>query len=145
VHNGKLELDKSLFSLQSKFVTRNLRGGEREQVLSVNYSADVLPFVRPLTRSVMLTGQPAGSRKHRQSLPPLSSRIARYEVTIEQLKEDSEFLLTYRLKSAAVPVNLIKEISGVGFDYGMSAREVADNLVDGHQVIWEKTRWIQLQ
>ena len=46
--------------------------------------------------------------------------------------------IDYKLKSAAVPVNLVHEISPVGFDYGMSAREVADNLVANHQIIWEK-------
>ncbi|NKB37662.1 MAG: cytochrome C [Gammaproteobacteria bacterium] len=59
VHNDELPLDKQLFTLQSRFVTRNVRGGEREQVLAVNDSTDPLPFVRPFTRSVMLTGQPA--------------------------------------------------------------------------------------
>ena len=43
-------LDKYLFSLQSKFLTRNHRGGEREQVLAVNFSIDPLPYIRPDTR-----------------------------------------------------------------------------------------------
>jgi hypothetical protein len=34
-----------------------------------------------------------------------------------------------------VPVNLIHEISSVGFDYGMSARMVADAVVKGHSVV----------
>jgi hypothetical protein len=37
-----------------------------------------------------------------------------------------------------VPVNLVHEISDVGFDYGMSARDVADGVVDGHMVLYEK-------
>ncbi len=37
-----------------------------------------------------------------------------------------------------VPVNLINEIRDVGFDYNMSAADVARNLVAGHQVIWER-------
>lgn len=138
VHSGQLELDKSLFSLQSKFLTRNLRGGEREQVLAVNYSSDVTPFVRPFTRSLMLTGQPAGARKHRQTIPPLSTRTATYEVGARQMQNASEVTVSYKLKSAAVPVNLVHEISDVGFDYGMSAQEVADNLVANHQTIWER-------
>ena len=47
VHNHELPLDKELFSLQSRFLTRNVRGGEREQVLAVNYSPSPLPFLRP--------------------------------------------------------------------------------------------------
>ena len=38
-----------------------------------------------------------------------------------------------------VPVNLVHSISSVGFDYGMSAREVADAVVEGHQVIHHRT------
>ena len=29
VHNGEIPIDRQLFSLQSRFVTRNIRGGER--------------------------------------------------------------------------------------------------------------------
>ncbi len=144
VHDGKLSLDKYLFNLQSKFVTRNLRGGEREQVLAVNYSTDVIPFVRPFTRSLMLTGQPANVRKHRKTLPPNSTRNARYKVSKSQLSSVSKLIITYRLKSAAVPVNLVHEIADVGFDYGMSEKEVATKLVENHQIIWEKTAELDL-
>ena len=37
-----------------------------------------------------------------------------------------------------VPVNLINAIKDVGFDYDMSAREVARRVVAGHQVLWRK-------
>ena len=145
VHNGELPLDKQLFSLQSKFLTRNARGGEREQVLAVNHSLDPVPFVRPFTRSLMLTGQPGGARKHRKTIPPLAGRSASYKVKRSQLTQSNTYHLTYRLKSAAVPVNLVKAISGVGFDYGMSEKEVADKLVSGHQTIWEKQETIELK
>jgi hypothetical protein len=39
-----------------------------------------------------------------------------------------------------VPVNLVAEIMTVGFDYGMSAAEVARGVVDGHQVLWTVSR-----
>ncbi|NKB78232.1 MAG: hypothetical protein GKR96_14660 [Gammaproteobacteria bacterium] len=145
VHNGELPLDKYLFSLQSKFLTRNVRGGEREQVLAVNYSNDPIPFVRPFTRSLMLTGQPAGARKHRKTLPPLTGRPARYKVNRGQLTGGKKYFLTYRLKSAAVPVNLVHTVAAVGFDYGMSEKEVAQNLVEGHQTIWQKQQVIELK
>src|ERR1019366_2610134 len=47
VQEGKVPLDPYLFSLQSRFLTSNVRGGEREQVLAINYSLDPLPFIRP--------------------------------------------------------------------------------------------------
>ncbi len=145
VHNGDLPLDSQLFSLQSKFLTRNVRGGEREQVLAVNYSGDPIPFVRPFTRSLMLTGQPGGARKHRKTLPPLTVRPARYKIGANNLTGGKKYFLTYRLKSAAVPVNLVHSVAAVGFDYGMSAKEVAQNLVDGHQTVWEKQQVIELK
>ena len=78
VHNGELPLDKHLFSLQSRFVTRMVRGGEREQVLAVNYSPDPLPFLRPSTtfdhpdRSAARRAQAqAEHRARRAALPAL--------------------------------------------------------------------------
>ena len=139
VHNGELPQDTQLFSLQSKFVTRNIRGGEREQVLAVNYSIDALPFVRPSTTSTILTGQPEAARKHRQTIPPLTSRWQTYTVSGKQLSGPGQYSATVQLKAAMVPVNLIHAIKGVGIDYGMSPRAVADGVVAGHSVLWEKT------
>ena len=38
-----------------------------------------------------------------------------------------------------VPVNLVQEISDVGFDYSLSARTIANRIVAGHLVIHERT------
>ncbi|MFK7731271.1 MAG: multiheme c-type cytochrome [Pseudomonadales bacterium] len=144
VHNRELPLDKDLFSLQSKFLTRMIRGGEREQVLAVNYSADPLPFIRPDTRSTMLHGQPAGARKHRFTIPPRSKRRASYSVPAKDLKGEGPFKIKLRLNSAMVPVNLIAAIQDVGFDYDMSAKQLADKVVEGHQTLRRDTVTIYL-
>ena len=138
VHNGELPLDKQLFSLQSRFITRMVRGGEREQVLAVNYSPDPLPFLRPSTSSTILTGRPLGARKHKQNIEPLGKRWARYRVPASALSGDGAYEIRVELIAGMVPVNLIDAIKGVGFDYGMSAREVAERVVDGHQVLWTR-------
>ena len=138
VHNGELPLDEQLFTLQSRFVTRNVRGGVREQVLPINFSVDPLPFVRPFTRSVVLSGQPAGARKHRTTIPPLASRWPTYRISAKQLTGNGRYIATVRIKTGALPINLVDAIKGVGFDYGMSTREVADAIVAGHQVLWEE-------
>ena len=139
VHNGELPLDKHLFSLQSRFLTRMVRGGEREQVLALNYSSDPLPFLRPSTVSTILTGRPPGARKHRQTINPLESRWANYEVK-RDLLEGIQGPDTARIqgKAAMVPVNLIYEIKDVGFDYFMSPREVAEAVVAGHFILWDR-------
>jgi hypothetical protein len=38
-----------------------------------------------------------------------------------------------------VPVNLLGEIAEVGFDYGMSPKQVANEVVDRSQTLWDKT------
>lgn len=139
VHDGALPADEDLFSLQSRFLVRMARGGEREQVLAVNYSPDPLPFLRPSTSSTILTGRPPGARKHRQTLPTLGAKWATYTVDADALVGTTgPYFANVKIKSGMVPVNLIHEIEGVGFDYGMSAREVAEKVVAGHVVVQER-------
>ena len=139
VHDGALPADEHLFSLQSRFLVRMVRGGEREQVLTIPYSPDPLPFLRPSTSSTVLTGRPVGARKHRQTIPPLGSKWASYSVDREALAGTTgPYYANIRIKAAMVPVNLVHEIEDVGFDYGMTAREVADAVVAGHLVVRER-------
>ena len=137
VHNGELPLDKDLTSLQSRFVTRMVRGGEREQVLAVNYSPDPLPFLRPSTSSTILTGRPRGARKHKQNIAPGDSIWGRYRVPAADLTGKGPYKARVQIVAGMIPVNLIHEIKDVGFDYFMSAREVAEKIVEGHLVLWE--------
>ncbi len=139
VHNGELPPDKYLFSLQSRFVVRMVRGGEREQVLAVNYSPSPLPFLRPSTLSTVLLGRPVGARKHRQVLPPFANKWPNYKVKRSELVgSKGPYNANIKLIVGMVPINLINEIKDVGFDYGMSAREVAEGVLAGHLVLWER-------
>ncbi len=135
VHNWELPIDKYLFNLQSKFLTLNVRGGEREQVLAVNYSLDPLPYIRPDSRSTILTARPFAARKQSRGLPPGSHRWANYKIKKSQLTK-GPYKVNLKFYCQMVPVNLVKEIEGVGFDYGMSTREVAEGVVNGAQLIW---------
>jgi len=145
VHNGELPRDKYLFNLQSKFITRMVRGGEREQVLAVNYSPDPLPFLRPATSSNILTGRPRGARKHRQTLSVLGSRWSKYEIKRAALEGSTgPYTASIKLLVGMVPVNLVHEIREVGFDYRMSPRQVADEIVNRHALLWEYTATIDI-
>lgn len=138
VRNGELPEDAYLFNLQSIFLVRMLRGGEREQVLPINASISPLPFIRPSTQSNLLVGRPLNARKQRATVPPLSSRWATYEVGAEQLTgSDGPYKARIRIIAGMVPVNLIHEIQDVGFDYGMSPHGVANAIVDGHILVHE--------
>lgn len=136
---GLVPLDEALFSLQSHFKTRDLRGSERRQVLNVNLSTDVMPYVRPATRASTMRGRPRGSRIHRNVIPPGGARTARYEIGEATLLGRVPAHLSVELVAGMVPVNLIREIQGVGFENGLSAREVARRVVEGHRVLWKKT------
>ncbi len=139
VHNGELPRDKYLFSLQSKFLTRMVRGGEREQVLAVNYSPDPLPFLRPSTRSTILLARPVGARKHRQTIAPLGRKWASYKVKPKALAGSrGPYTANVKVIAQMIPVNLVDEIQDVGFDYFMSPREVADRVVEGAQILWDR-------
>ncbi len=139
VHNGAVPADEHLFSLQSRFLVRMVRGGEREQVLTIPYSPDPLPFLRPSTSSTVLTGRPVGARKHRQTINPLGRKWASYQVGRDDLVGTTgPYYATIRIKAGMVPVNLIHEIEDVGFDFGMTAREVAEAVVAGHIVVRER-------
>ena len=144
VHNGELPLDEDLFSLQSIFLVRTLRGGEREQVLPTNISADVLPFVRPEPRATTLVGHPLGARKHKQTIEPRGQRTATYTVPADKLKSGERYTISIRFIVQMVPVNLIDTIQDGGFDYGMSPAEIARAVVAGSLALWTRRAEVTL-
>lgn len=144
VHAGELPLDEDLFNLQSKFLVRLLRGGEREQVLPINTSQGVLPFVRPEALPTTIYGRPRNTRKHKQTIDPLGTRTATYAIPADSLTGPGPYAISVRLQAQMVPVNLILAIQDIGFDYGMSPRQVADAVVDGTLTIAERQATVTL-
>ena len=139
VHHGELPLDEQLFSLQTKFIVRNIRGGEREQVLPVPYGFDPLPYIRPDTRPHNFLGRPIVARKQKQNLEANGGeRWANYEVKGKELCGHGPYTIDVKLYAGMVPVNLVNEIQSVGFDYGMSPRQIAHNIVAGHVLVHER-------
>lgn len=139
VDSGDVPEDGQLVSFQSKFLLRNLRGGEREQVLPVPVSQGPLPFFRPNVGSSLLQATPPATRKQALVIPPNGMRMAKYEIEKEQLSGKGPYTLHLRFICQMVPVNLVNEISKVGFDYHLSPRELADRVVQGGFVLWSRT------
>lgn len=139
VHDLKVPLDKYLFSLQSKFLVQLIRGGERVQVLPTNKSIDPLPYVRPATNADALLARPNGARKQSIVLPPNGSRWAPYFVERSRLTNAPPYRVNVKFIAQMVPVNLLGDISEVGFDYFMSPKSVADRVVERSQTIWNRT------
>ena len=140
VHNGVLPRDPFLLNLQSQFLVELVRGSERNQILNTNFSTTPLPFLRPPVNATLLVGRGQGTRKHRQVIAPGNVRTGRYVVDSELLSGKSgPYCAEVKLVAGMVPVNLIYGIQEVGFDYSMSPRQVADEVVAGHQVIWSRS------
>jgi hypothetical protein len=144
VSNGEVPLDKDLFNMQFKFITRLLRGGEREQTLPANYSIDVLPFVRPETSPTVLMNHPLGVRGHKKGIEANGERWPVYTVPAEQLTGQGPYSANVQLIAGMIPVNLLMASTLGGLDYGMSPRQIADRIVAGHQVLWEKEALLQV-
>ena len=111
---------------------------ERGQVWPNNYATAPLPFAGPESRPTIISGRPAGARKHRQTIPPLQDRWGHYEVDGSKLTGNGPYTADIKLIAAMVPVNLLSEIILAGIDYDMTPRELADGIRDGHIVVWEK-------
>jgi hypothetical protein len=144
VREGKLPLDTHLFSLQSPFITSNVRGGDREQVLAVNFSLDPLPFIRPMPFAMNFTGRAAGARIQRQGLEALGTRWAEYRVKASELGEPGPCKIRIRFLAGMVPVNLVAAIQGVGFDYNMSPKRVAEAVKGGQSLLYDKEITLRL-
>jgi hypothetical protein len=139
VHDRKLPLDKYLFSLQSKFLVTLLRGGEGVQVIPINKSIDPLPYVRPSTNADELLARPPGARKQSIGIPPNGFRWARYVVKGRLLSGQPPYKVNVKFIAQMIPVNLIADIAEVGFDYNMSPKDLANQVVERCQILWDKT------
>jgi hypothetical protein len=138
VINGDLPLDDQLFDLRGRILVTNSRGGERERVIPVPYPITTIPFLRPTTRSLILTGESPVERIHRRSLAPLAHKWAKYKVDGDLLTGKGPYKAKMDFIAGMAPANLIGAIKNRGFDYGMSAREVAGNVAAGYEVLASK-------
>ena len=138
VHNGELPLDPQLFDLRGRVLVTNSRGGEREVVIPVPYPVTTIPFLRPTTRSLILTGESPVERINRRSLAPLDHEWVEYSVDGNLLTGKGPYRAKIDFIAGMAPANLIGAIKGQGFDYAMSAREVADKVAAGYQVLYSE-------
>lgn len=104
----KIPLDRQLFNLQTKFLTTNVKGTDREMYLPVNFDFDQLPFLRPATQPVTVLNHPPFIRMEGHSIPALGSRNAKYEIPGELLCEPGVYRLSVRMRSRAEPIYFMK-------------------------------------
>ncbi|PJI43525.1 multiheme c-type cytochrome [Ferrovibrio sp.] len=105
---GKIKLDDQLFNLQSKFLTTNVKGTDREMYLPVNFDIDQIPHIRPSGVPTTVLNHPPFIRMESRSLPPLGWRDARYKVDANKITKPGRYTLQVRMRSRAEPIYFMK-------------------------------------
>lgn len=105
---GTIAHDDQLFNLQTKFLTTNVKGTDREMYLPVNFDVDQLPFLRPAAVPTTVLNHPPFVRMEGSSLPPLGNRYAKYKVPASVMSKPGTYRLAVRLRSRAEPIYFMR-------------------------------------
>jgi hypothetical protein len=108
VAKGNIKHDSQLVNLQTKFLTTNVKGTDREMYLPINVDIDQLPFIRPSGFPITVMNHPPFIRMEGRSIPPLSSRNANYSVPGNLLTKPGKYRLAVRLRSRAEPIYFMR-------------------------------------
>lgn len=122
VAQGKTPYDKQLFNLQTKFLTTNLKGTDREMYLPINFDGDQLPHIRPPGVPTTVLNHPPTIRMEGRSLPPLGSRDVDYRIPAEAMTMPGRYTLQSRMRSRAEPIYFMKFV-GATVDMEQSINE----------------------
>lgn len=122
----RVERDLQLFNLQTKFLTSNVKGTDREMYLPVNFDLDQLPFLRPPGQPVSVLNHPPFVRMEGRSIPPLGSRMANYEVPASAISRPGSYKLAVRLRSRAEPIYFMRFIGATTEMERVMNRETID-------------------
>ena len=108
VAQGKVPFDRQLFNLQTKFLTTNLKGTDREMYLPINFDGDQLPHIRPPGVPTSVLNHPPTIRMEGRSLPPLAKRNVRYKIPAAVITKPGVYTLQSRMRSRAEPIYFMK-------------------------------------
>lgn len=108
VQEGRIAHDRQLFNLQTKFLTTNLKGTDREMFLPVNFDVDQRPFLRQPNTPTTVLNHPNLIRMEARSIPPLGKRDAEYTVPGELLTKPGTYRLSARMRSRAEPIYFMR-------------------------------------
>jgi len=108
---GLIEHDDQLFNLQTKFLTTNVKGTDREMPLPVNMDIDQIPYIRPSAVPTTVLNHPPFIRMEGRSLPPLGNRFAHYEVPGSVFKHAGAYRFSVRLRSRAEPIYFMRFVN----------------------------------
>lgn len=108
---GTIKTDQQLVHFQTKFLTTNLKGTDREMYLPVNFDIDPLPHLRPPGIPTTVLNHPPLVRMENHSLPPLGEKVARYRVSGGLISKPGKYQLLFRMRSRAEPIYFMRFVS----------------------------------
>lgn len=105
---GKIQVDQQLVHFQTKFLTTNVKGTDREMYLPVNFDIDPLPHLRPPQVPTTVLNHPPLVRMENRSLPPLGQRLAKYQVPGHLITKPGTYRIAFRMRSRAEPIYFMR-------------------------------------
>lgn len=108
---GRVATDQQLVHFQTKFLTTNVKGTEREMYLPVNFDIDPLPHLRPPGVPTTVLNHPPLVRMENRSLPPLGQKVAKYQVPGRLITKPGKYQLAFRMRSRAEPIYFMRFVN----------------------------------
>ncbi|WP_244534588.1 cytochrome c family protein [Hyphomicrobium sp. CS1GBMeth3] len=105
---GRIKTDQQLVHFQTKFLTTNVKGTEREMYLPVNFDVDPLPHLRPPGVPTTVLNHPPLVRMENRSLAPLGKKQAEYKVPGNLITKSGKYRLAFRMRSRAEPIYFMR-------------------------------------
>lgn len=104
----RIKTDQQLMHFQTKFLTTNVKGTDREMYLPVNFDIDPLPHLRPPQIPTTVLNHPPLVRMENHSLTPLGEKQAKYQVPGSLIKKPGKYRLAFRMRSRAEPIYFMR-------------------------------------
>jgi hypothetical protein len=108
VAGGRIAVDQQLTNFQTKFLTTNVKGTDREMYLPINVDIDQLPFIRPAGLPVSVLNHPPLIRLENHSIPPLGSHTAKFRVPAHLLQQPGRYRLSSRMRFRVEPIYFMR-------------------------------------
>ncbi len=105
---GKIAQDDQLVNLQTKFLTTNVKGTDREMYLPINFDIDQRPFIRPANVPTTVLNHPPFIRMEGRSIPPLGEKMANYSIPASLFSKPGTYKLASRVRSRAEPIYFMR-------------------------------------
>lgn len=105
---GRIKTDQQLMHFQTKFLTTNVKGTDREMYLPVNFDVDPLPHLRPPGIPTTVLNHPPLVRMENHSMAPLEEKVARYKVPAQLITKPGKYRLAFRMRSRAEPIYFMR-------------------------------------